>query len=232
MSYASDRPQDFVVAVLSVRAFRLTISSLHLALSGYPDSSTALDRSVFEIALRLLDLTRAPEAASLGYLIQGAAEEISTMNAEIEHRNRKGVPSGNLPKNLQRMQEHVQLLEDLCRAKGIDPELARKQHGRLNFRETARDFDIERAYLVDYAYASSHVHEKNVATPVFYSETPESRNLELGPAIEEAVHAVPDSLKYLTTVLEVASKILDDRELVHRAESLSASYADSLSRLR
>jgi hypothetical protein len=232
LAHASVRPQDFVVAILSVRAFRLTISSLYLALSGYPDSSPTLDRSVFEIAMRLLDLTTAPEAASLGYLIQGATEEISTMKAEIEHRNREGAPFGNLQENLHSMQEHVQLLEGLCRAKGIDPERARKRHGNLNFRQTARDFGIEKAYLVDYAYASSHVHEKNVATSIFYSETPEGRDFSLGPARDKAVHAVPDSVKYLTTVLEVASNILDDSELAHRSESLSASFDDRLSGLR
>jgi hypothetical protein len=129
------------------------------------------------------------------------------------------------------MQKHVQLLEGLCRAKGIDPEQARKRHGRLNFHQTARNFGLEKAYLVDYAYASSHVHEKNVATSVFYFETPESRNFNLGPVPDEAVHAVPDSVKYIMTVLEVASKIIDEKELVHRSESLSASYVDILSRL-
>ena len=228
MPYASEKPQVFVVAVLAVRAFRLTVSSLQLSLSGYPDSSPALDRSVFEIALRLLNLSTAPEAASLGYLIQGATEEISTMSAEIEHCNKEGFPLGNLPENLQRMKEHVLLLEDLCRAKGIDPEQARKQHGCLNFRQTAQDFGIEKAYLVDYRYASSHVHEKNVASSVFYSDTPEGRLFLLGPAQDEAVYAVPDSVKHLTTVLKVASKILDDRKLILRSEKLLAAYNDIL----
>jgi hypothetical protein len=232
MSYASDRPQDYVVAVLLVRAFRITISSLHLALSGYPDSSPALDRSVFEIALRLLDLNTAPQAASLGFLIQGATEEIATVEAELDSRKQTGLSTGNLQENLQRMGEYVQSLKKLCRTKGIDPEQAQKRHGRLNFRQVARDFGIENAYLVGYAWASSYVHEKNVAASVYYSATPERHNFALGPIPGEAVHAaVPDSVKYLTTVFEVASEILDDKELAHRSERLSAAYAEKLTRL-
>jgi len=95
MSYASDRPQDFVVPTLSVRAFRLAISSIQLALSGYVDSVPNLDRTIFEIGIRLLDISTDPIAASLAYLIQGAHEEISTMEIELAYRRQHRIEAIN-----------------------------------------------------------------------------------------------------------------------------------------
>jgi hypothetical protein len=132
MSYASDRPQDYVVPILATRAFRLAISSLQIALSGYADSTPNLNRTVFEIAIRLLDISTDPIASSLAYLMQGAKEEISTMEVELRYRKETGLTTLNLPVNLERMREYLKQLQELCQKKGIDPEDACKKHGKLN----------------------------------------------------------------------------------------------------
>jgi hypothetical protein len=93
----SDRPQDHVVSVLVARAFRLTVSSLYIGLGGYPDSGTNLERTVWEISIRLLDMTRAPAAAALGFLLDGTASEIAQVGAELDHRRRNGQPIHLLP---------------------------------------------------------------------------------------------------------------------------------------
>jgi hypothetical protein len=82
----SDRPQDYVVSVLVARAFRLTVSALYIGLGGYPDSGTNLERTVWEISIRLLDMTRARADAALGFLLEGTASEIAQVEAELDHR--------------------------------------------------------------------------------------------------------------------------------------------------
>ena len=231
LSYASDRSRDFVVSVLAVRAFRLAISSLQVALSGYVDSTSNLDRTVFEIGIRLLDISTAPEAASLGYLMQGATEEISVMEVELAHRTRNGTETVNLPANLNREREHLEDLRKLCIEKGIDPELALKKHGKLNVRETCRKFGIEKAYLVDYALDSSHVHEKNVATSHFHSESTASHEFELGPIPVAVPHAVADTLRNLSLVLEIGCQILEDQELIRRTADLRRAVQERISKL-
>ena len=231
MSYASDRPQDFVVPILSVRAFRLAISSIQLALSGYVDSVPNLDRTIFEIGIRLLNMTTDPIAASLAYLMQGANEEISTMEVELAYRKQHGLEAINLPTNLKHMHKYVENLQVLCRNRGIDPEVARKKHGKLNIREICRKFGIEKAYLVNYAYTSSYIHEKNVATADFYYESPGSRNFEMGPIPQAISYAIADSLMNLALVLEIGCKILEDEGLIHRSAGLVQSVKERISEL-
>lgn len=228
MSYASDRPQDFVVPTLSVRAFRLAISSIQIALSGYVDSVPNLDRTIFEIGIRLLDISTDPIAASLAYLIQGAHEEISTMEVELAYRRQQSIEAINLPINLKRMKKYLEELQVLSRRRNIDPDLARKKHGKLNIREICRKFDIEKAYLVDYAYTSSFVHEKNVATAEFYEGSPGSHKFEMGPIPKAIPYAIADILMSLSLVLEIGCKILEDDELILRSVGLVQSVKKSI----
>lgn len=100
MSIDSDRPHDYIVPVLAVRSYRLAISAIWNALSGFPDSVPNLIRTIFEIGIRLLDMTDDPVAASLGYLMQGAQEEVSTIQEELNFRRENGHECGNLEKNL------------------------------------------------------------------------------------------------------------------------------------
>jgi hypothetical protein len=231
MSYASDRPQDFVVPTLAVRAFRLAISSIQLALSGYVDSVPNLDRTIFEIGIRLLDMSTDPIASSIAYLMQGAHEEISTMQVELEYRKQHALEAINLPTNLKHMRKYLENLQVLLRNRGIDPDVARKKHGKLNIREVCRKFDIEKAYLVNYAFSSSYIHEKNVATDAFYSETPGSRNFEMGPIPQAISYSIADSLLNLSLVLEIGCKILEDEGLINRSAGLVQSVQDRISDL-
>jgi hypothetical protein len=118
------------------------------------------------------------------------------------------------------MKKHLENLQVLCRSREIDPELARKKHGRLNIREICRKFGIEKAYLVNYAYTSSFVHEKNVATADFYEGSPGSHKFEMGPIPKATSYAIADILMSLSLVLEIGCKILEDDGLIHRSAGL------------
>jgi hypothetical protein len=102
----SDRPQDYVVSILTARALRLTVSALYIGLGGYPDSANNLERTAWEISIRLLDMTTAPVAAALGFLLDGAASEISQAQAELDHRRTNGEPVHLLPENISRLKVH------------------------------------------------------------------------------------------------------------------------------
>jgi hypothetical protein len=100
-SYASDRPQDYVVSILIVRSFRLFISSIILSTAGYSDAVPNLGRSIMEIGLMLLDIRSDPVATSLGYMLHSAQEEIVSMETQLGRLAAKGEDALNLPTNLE-----------------------------------------------------------------------------------------------------------------------------------
>lgn len=218
----SDRPQDYVVSVLVTRAFRLTISSLYLGLGGYPDSATNFQRTVWEIGIRLLDMTTAPVAAALGFLLDGAASEVSQVEAELDHRQRHGLPVHLLPRNLETLRAHYERLGRLARDRDLDPEAVRRAHGRLNVREVCRRFGVEKAYLVDYALTTGYVHEKNLATSDYVIERPDERQFHLGPVGVPGgpVTIAIDVLNNVARLMTIATLILQDGELTKRADEL------------
>lgn len=181
-SPTADRPQDYVILILVARAFRLTVSSLYIGLGGYPDSTANLERTVWEISIRLLDMTRAPAAAAPGFLLDGAAAEVAQMKAELAHRQVNSEPVHRLPKNIERAQEHHDALARFTRERGFDPEQIRRKHGRLNIRQVCKEFGVEKAYLVDYAMGSAYVHEKRMASSDYVIEAKDGRGFHLGPS--------------------------------------------------
>lgn len=218
----ADRPQDYVVSVLVTRAFRLTISSLYIGLGGYPDSGTNLERTVWEIGIRLLDMTEAPVAAALGFLLDGTASEIGQVEALLDHRQRNGLPVHRLPRNLERLRKHYEVLGRLARERGLEPELVRRTHGRLNVREVCKRFGVDNAYLVDYALTTGYVHEKNLATSDYVIERKDERQFHLGPVgvLGGPATIAIDVLMNLARALTVATRIVEDGELVKRADGL------------
>jgi hypothetical protein len=231
MSYGSERPQDFVVPILAVRAFRLGISSIRLALSGYTDSASNIHRTIYEIGIRLLDMEQDPVAASLGFLLQGAFEEISTMRAEFEYRENEHLKTHHLSINIQTLKKHRNLLCEIAKNRGYDPETIRKRFGKLNVREICQRYGIEKSYLVDYAYFSSYIHEKNVATSHFYSESADSRNFEFGPISEDISYSIADTMNNTIRVIEFGCIILKDKILIERTQELSRLLSDRLKSL-
>lgn len=218
----SDRPQDYVVSVLVARAFRLTVSSLYIGLGGYPDSGTNLERTVWEISIRLLDMTRAPAAAALGFLLDGTASEIAQVEAELDHCRVNGQPVHLLPKNRERLQGHYDALGRFVRDQGLDPEQIRRTHGRLNIREVCKSFGIEKAYLVDYALTTAYVHEKNAASSDYVIDGKDQRQFHLGPVGTPGgpVTIAIDVLMDMARVLTIATRIVQQEDITKRADEI------------
>lgn len=229
----SDRPQDYVVSILVTRAFRLTISSLYIGFGGYPDSGTNLERTIWEIGIRLLDMTAAPAAAALGFLLDGAASEIAQIEAELAHRQVNGQPVHLLPQNRERLQGQQNTLECAARDKGLDPERIRRAHGKLNIRDVCKRFGIEKAYLVDCAFTTAYVHEKNAASSSYVIEKEDDRQFHLGPVgvAGGPITIAIDVLMNMARVLTIAARIVQQESIIQRADeilkklvSLSGAY--------
>ena len=218
----SDRPQDYVVSILVARAFRLTVSSLYIGLGGYADSASNLDRTTWEIGIRLLDMTSQPIAAALGFLLDSAASEISHVQAELSYRQINSEPIHLLAKNLAVLQRHYELLKQATRDRHLDPDRIRRTHGRLNIREVCKRFDIEKAYLVDYAFNSAYVHEKNAASSEYVIEGEHERQFHLGPvgSPDAAAAMVFDVLMNMARVLTTATRIVQEKAIITSADRL------------
>jgi hypothetical protein len=218
----SDRPQDYVVSVLVARAFRLTVSSLYIGLGGYPDSATNLERTTWEISIRLLDMTTAPAAAALGFLLDGTAAEMSQVEAELNHRRGMGQPVHLLPNNRARLQERYDALGRFARERGFDPEKIRRTHGRLNIREVCKRFGVEKAYLVDYGLTTSYVHEKNAASSDYVIEGKDERQFHLGPVGTPGgpVTIAIDVLMNMARALTIATRIVQQDEIIRQADEI------------
>lgn len=219
----SDRPQDYVVSLLVARSFRLTVSTVYLSLAGYSDSATVMQRTVWEIATRLLDMTTAPVEAALGYLLDSAAIEIGHLDAEIGYMEAEGEPVGCAPQNLRRARNHYADLREAASKKGFDPDLLRSRYGRLNYRDVCQRFEMERAYRVGYAYLGAFAHEKNAAADDFVSEKGERRDFEMGPVgpPERNAATVFDVLGLMTAILPIAASIMEREDLVEAAQELA-----------
>jgi len=219
-SFASDRPQDYVASILAVRAFRLTISQIHLALAGYPDACPNLDRTVWEISVRLLDIASHPVAGALGYLLQGIVEELAAARAEHEHRVAEGMPITNLPANIAMIEKHYGRLQELARNRGLDPQRLQRTHGRLNYRAVCQAFGIEKAYLVNYAFTSGYVHEKNWATHEFMYDAEGERHFEMGPVVASRPEAIADAITNLLLVIGGAASVVGAKSVGDEADAI------------
>jgi hypothetical protein len=170
----------------------------------------------------------------LGYLIQGAWEEIGAMEVELKHRNDTGKETGNLAANLEAMREQLALYESFARRHNLDADAIRKQHGKLNVKSVCEKFGIQRAYLVDYCYESSHVHEKNVATRDFCIEQKGQRAFHFGPIPNACVECVEDILRTLGLVISIASDILEEKDITQSIQKITAgldeAYTESKAR--
>jgi hypothetical protein len=214
----SDRPQDYVAALLASRSFRLTIGAIQLSLSGYPDSAVNLQRTVWEVHIRCLDLTRDSVAGALGFLLDGVAAEIKEMQTLFARLEKKKQPTQVLAIHLKHGEDRWQALAERARAFGFDPKVIQKQRGHLNVFEVCKDFEIEDAYRLDYAHGSGHVHEKNRASPLFVTQNENERVFELGPVVGlHTLASIADTLTNLSRVLWTIGKIVDDEGVLERA---------------
>jgi hypothetical protein len=213
-SPASDRPQDYVACVLATRSFRLAIASLHLAMSGYPDVGPNLYRTLWEIVVRLAHIESHPVHGALGYLLQGADEQVSAARADADD----GGPEGDA--HVARCEERYAGHVESARALGLDAEEIRRRHGKLNFRDVCKEHGIERSYLVNFVWSSGYVHEKNLATAEFVWSSGDERFFELGPIRSARAEAMADALGMLIQALGLSASIVGDESVCLEASAM------------
>ena len=219
-SYASERPQDYVASILVTRTFRLTIASIRLALSGYSDACPNLYRTVWEISIRLLDMSREPVEAAIGFLLQNVHEELGAARAEWES-NPGGEPATRENSNVSALEARQAKFEKAARLRALDPHQVRKRHGNLNYRSICESFEIEKAYLVNYAFSSGYVHEKNWATREFLSDGDDgTRQFNLAPTAGARSLAIHDALSVALQVMAITGGIVQDAEVTAQADLL------------
>lgn len=217
----SERPQDCLACVLVVRSFRLAIGGLWLAASGYPELSPNLDRTIWEIGIRLVYSQKDPVTAALGFFIYAARREAESIEAELAHRRSRALDLEHFPENYQSVRSRQNWLESAAKARGIDVAKAVTTFGKLNIREACREIGIEKAYLVDYAFDSGYIHERNLATESFLSVSGSIGEYELGPTEGGPVcEATFDILKSFSLVAEGAARLLEDESVLTKAEKL------------
>jgi hypothetical protein len=161
----------------------------------------------------------APAAASLGFLLQGVSEELAVARAERDGRVSEGLGvSSSLEGNIANLKARYADLEQSAIAQGLDPNATERRYGRLRFGKICKGLGIEKAYLVNYGFASGYAHEKNLASGSFESTLNEERQFELGPVRESRLEAVADTLRYLFLAIHAAAVVVGDPEVAAQAE--------------
>ena len=215
------RPQDYLACLLLVRSFRLMIGGVWLAASGYSELSPNLSRTIWEIAVRLFYSDNDPLAATFGFFIHAESRKLEPMEAELAYRISHGEDQGELAKNCHHVKDHRKWLESVALKKGVNIDNAVATYGKLKFRQVCRDLNIEKAYHVNYAFDSGHIHERDVTTDSFLSVKDMVGEYELGPTMQEDTCAtIVDLLRNFALVTSAAAALLEDNIATMSAESL------------
>jgi len=83
--------------------------------------------------------------------------------------------------------------------------------------------------LVDYAFDSGHVHERNVTTASFLTVSDGVGQYELGPTHQEhACAATFDLLRNFSLVAEGAARLVEDADAVTLAETIQEQLRPAL----
>lgn len=217
LSFVGARPQDFVVASLVTRSFRLSLVALFAGLAGYEDAVPVLLRPLYEIGLRLLQIERDPIPASLGYLLGGVREEIRIAESWLQHLRSTNQPIGNLEDNIRNLKGYIQNLEQELKTHGLSPELVEKDYGKLNIKRVAKDFGInEHFYNTGFGFMSGYVHERGFAMDDYCLEIPDCRLFALGPFAKNPGTIIDVFLDLLRN-LRTATRIVGEADLETRA---------------
>jgi hypothetical protein len=220
-SYASERPQDYVVSILIVRSFRLFISTIILGASGYADIVPNLGRSIMEIGLLLLEIRSNPVPTSLGYMLHSAQEEIITMETELGRSRAKGADVLNLPTNLEEWRHFHSDLASLARDKGLCAEEIERSFARTSIRSLCKRHGIEEYYLVNYKFSSLFTHCLHASLDGVIVEDQTRREFVLSPVDYHGDAALMDSFAQMITNLVLAGEILEDDDVGQMGTSLS-----------
>lgn len=220
LSYASERPQDFVMAFLVTRSFRLFISSLNLSLSGYPDSTPNIERTIFEINLRFLQIKKDPLKASLGFLLHSIDEELEPLKFAMEFLD---ISDKHLLEiNILNLEKYYHDVERIINDLNFDPQKLKKIFGKLNVANTLSEFPI--AYKITYKNMCGFSHEKLLANFYFYEQTDVKKKFLLGPTISSVKGHILDSFIHIFSTLAHCFQIINETDLTNEFSELEQKF--------
>ncbi len=180
----SERPQDFVAAILATQSFRIAVSDLILQLSGYSDEAVGLDRTLEDIWLRLSVISRDPEKAALGFYNAYVDLEIEVTRMSIS-RAGDDAPAlkEGFEENLRRLEDYRRKVKDLIRDRGYDPAELKKSYGRMRTAQAARSIHPEVAKRHKYRSAAqgAYIHARGFGVDRFILSYSPQRVYSIGP---------------------------------------------------
>jgi hypothetical protein len=236
MSFFTDRPQDYVAAIISMNAFRIAIGGFYISSSGYPDVAPILNRVLWEISIRLHYICSNPVELSLAYMLNSKLDEIKAEESEVLYRKENNInytifkraKSAQLEK-LNQIRIHTQKL-------GYDPDIIQKNYMKTRLKTICVKLDdiygvkcFEKAYNVNYKIDSGYSHGGEQASYSFLTPDLEKLEFNFGPLnSDEGLWAAIDIISSLATVASVASEIMNDSLLQDECHKL----LDNLNNIR
>lgn len=204
------RPQDHLAVGMSIRAFRTALASVELSLAGYADTTAALNRSIWELQLRLSDVRQHGLLAALACLLHEAEQEVAAYEYEAANGEHK---EGYLEAWTGWRDE----LRERATTSGFSIDEL-KRHGKLNFKVTAAASAQTDAYKTLYVRHSLAAHGASSAAHYASLSSAGAVREEGGillPLESYVVDMIGDALTQLFLCLSYAAEIVGDLTLAN-----------------
>jgi hypothetical protein len=206
------RPQDHVAVGVAIHAFRSALASIELCVGGFADAAAPINRSVWEMQLRLFDVRQTGMLGALACLLYEAETEIAAREFELANGWHTGDEATGA------LEAWVAWRDELhakATAAGFtSKDLAR--HGKLPFGATATEAQQLGSYKTLYARHSLTAHGSrsstmytNLSAGGLFTE----EGAPLLPLDAYVVDMIGDVLTQLFLSFSYAAEIINDPEL-------------------
>ena len=217
----SDRPQDFVAAILATQSFRVALSDLLLQISGYSDEAVGLDRTLDEIWLRLSLLVEEPEKGALGFYYAYVCLEIEVLRMHLS-RSRPGEEGllEGFREDLGRLEEYREQVRRLITDRGHRAGELKDRYGKVRMAQAARALDPEtgREQRFRAATQSAYIHARGFGIDRFILSHTPRRVFSIGPVYDNlTIIRIRETIGQLLNNLELASSLVGIRGIEPRA---------------
>jgi hypothetical protein len=245
MSLFTKRPQDYVIPMMVTNAFRIAISGLYLASSGYPDVVPILDRVIWEIRTRLYHLNQAPVEISMAYMLNSKTNEIKTVRAEIKHRQNRNINCQGFIKSLTVLENSYFEISKHAEILGYNPVDIEKSYRCLSLKDICKKLDkkyqsdgiitgqcIEKSYNVDYISLCGYSHGLDKASNTFLNLQGKKLEFNMGPIQSlECLAAAIDVVNNILNVIAIGVDIIEDDNLYDDCKKLLDEADDTIDKI-
>jgi hypothetical protein len=231
----SDRPQDFVAAILATQSFRVALSDLLLQVSGYSDEAIGLDRTLDEIWLRLSLLVEEPEKGALGFYYAYVCLEMDVLRM---HLSRPRAGEENLLKgfreDLARLEDYREQVRKLIGERGYRAKELKERYGKVRLAKAARALDPEagRDHRFRAAAQSAYIHARGFGIDRFILSHTPRRVFSIGPVYDNlTIMRIRETIGQLLDNLELASILVGIQGIGPRAAGARDRLRSALHRI-